>query len=218
MSKIDHSGQPLRVYGGETASQRKARQRRQFLQAGLQVFGSEGYRHSTVKQLCQVAGLTDRYFYRNFKDKEALLAAVYTEAMDGITGAIAEAVQRAGIAKDPHAAINAGLDAFFTAIEDQAVARVCWLEVLGVSADIDTLYNQRVKLFAQLLLMFAQSLKPDAPLNDNQPRIISLALVGAISQTALHWLLDGYRTPRADLVAANSLLINGAMEGFGLTR
>ena len=71
-----------RTYAGESLSERTARRRQQFLDAGLQVFGTTGYRTATVRQLCKQAGLTDRYFYESFASTEDLLVAVYEREFD----------------------------------------------------------------------------------------------------------------------------------------
>jgi AcrR family transcriptional regulator len=52
-----------RSYGGESANDRLARRRRQLLDAGLELFGTTGYRATTVRQLCREARVSDRYFY-----------------------------------------------------------------------------------------------------------------------------------------------------------
>ena len=70
-----------RTYGGRSADERHALQRRRFLDAGLELFGTIGFRATTVRALCREAGLTDRYFYKNFDHMEACLIAVYTEAI-----------------------------------------------------------------------------------------------------------------------------------------
>jgi AcrR family transcriptional regulator len=46
------------------------------------VFGATGYAAVSVKQVCQAAGLTERYFYQSFSDREALLAGVYDWQVD----------------------------------------------------------------------------------------------------------------------------------------
>lgn len=202
-----------RAYAGESAAQRLARQRRQFLDAGLELFGTVGYRAATVRALCKQAGLTDRYFYKNFSDTEDLLVAVYAEAMDQVQATVMEAVA-ATTADRPDRVIQAGLEAFFGAIENRRVARVCWLEVLGVSARIDEMYTRRVQQFADLMLVLARELLPRWPLADEEARVTGIAIVGAISQSAMHWLLEDYRTPRATLVSANARIIRGAMEAL----
>ena len=77
-----------RVYGGENQEERRARRRQQFLDAGLQVFGTLGYRAATVRSLCKQAGLTDRYFYESFDTTEDLLVGVYRQQCEALERAV----------------------------------------------------------------------------------------------------------------------------------
>ena len=214
MTKAKRKTEAGRVYGGESAAQRLARQRRQFLDAGLELFGTIGYRATSVRALCKQARLTDRYFYKNFHDTEDLLAAVYGESMDQVQAAVMEAIAGNSGADQLGNMIEAGLTAFFSAIENAHVARVCWLEVLGVSPRIDEMYTRRTQQFADLLLVVAKGLLPRWSLSDEETRITGITVVGAISQSALHWLLEGYRTPRATLVSANGRLIRALIDAL----
>lgn len=204
-----------RLYGGESAAERQARQRRQFMEAGLELYGTLGYRASPVRALCRQAGLIDRYFYKNFSDTEELLAAIYTECMDQIEAEVMAALGAELPGADPERIVTAGLDAFFKAFENSRVARVCWLEVLGVSPRIDALYSARIERFCELLIRVARGLLPRWPAQDDEAHYIAMALIGGVTQSAAHWLLSGYRAPRKVLVAANALVLRSAMVGLG---
>lgn len=212
MKKVKQNTESGRTYGGESAADRLARQRRQFMDAGLELFGTIGYRATTVRMLCKQAGLIDRYFYKTFRDTEDLLVEVYTEAVDQIKDKVISAISEAADLENPELQIRAGLDAFFTAYENARVARVCWLEVLGVSPRIDALYTSRIQDFGDLLLLQGKTIKPSWSLPEEETRITGIALVGAIIQSAMQWLLDDYRSPRATLVNANSRLIRSLLE------
>lgn len=209
MSKDLQAPESGRIYGGESAAERLARQRRGFMDAGLELFGTVGYRATTVRLLCRQAGLIDRYFYKNFGDTEDLLAAIYTESLDAIEAAVVAAI--AGLPADGglQAIADTALDAFFRAFENPRIARVCWLEVLGVSPRIDALYTARIQRFADLLMTIARPLLPGWSPDEEEVRVLGIALIGGISQSAQHWLLSGYRAPRATLVSANALLLRG---------
>jgi AcrR family transcriptional regulator len=209
MQNSEQKSKSGRTYGGESAEERLARQRRTFMDAGLELFGTVGYRATTVRILCKQAGLIDRYFYKTFTDTEDLLAAVYTESLDQIKAQVVDAIHKANSEQQSNKQIDLGLEAFFSAFENSRVARVCWLEVLGVSPRIDALYTSRVQDFAELLLQLGKSIKPNWSLEQEEARITGIALVGAISQSALQWLLDDYRSPRRTLVSANARLIRG---------
>ncbi len=63
---------PTRQYGGIDADQRRKERREKFLAAGLEAFGTLGYAKATIKGICQLAGLTEPYFYESFENKEDL--------------------------------------------------------------------------------------------------------------------------------------------------
>ena len=76
---------PARSYGGLAMEERVAARRARFVEAGVELFGTQGFRGATVRGICAAAGLTDRYFYESFASLESLLAAVYgslTERLD----------------------------------------------------------------------------------------------------------------------------------------
>lgn len=209
MQKNEQNIKSGRTYGGESAAERLSRQRQTFMDAGLELFGTVGYRATTVRTLCKQAGLTDRYFYKAFSDTEDLLAAVYTESLDQIQAEVVAAINIGASQQLALSQIDAGLEAFFSAFENSRMARVCWLEVLGVSPRIDALYTDRIQQFAELLLVLGRAIQPNWSIAEEETRITGIALVGAISQSALQWLLDNYRSPRAMLVSANARLIRG---------
>ena len=68
--------QAARPYGGLAMEERVAARRARFIEAGVELFGTQGFRGATVRGVCAAAGLTDRYFYESFPTLEALLAAV----------------------------------------------------------------------------------------------------------------------------------------------
>ena len=71
-----------RRYRGVSNETRMAERRLKLIEAGIKVFGSSGYHASTVKGLCQEAGLTERYFYESFSNAEALFTACYLHITD----------------------------------------------------------------------------------------------------------------------------------------
>src|ERR1700750_1425158 len=65
-----------RPYGGLAMAERVAARRARFIEAGTELFGTQGFRGATVRGICAAAGLTDRYFYESFETLEALLSEV----------------------------------------------------------------------------------------------------------------------------------------------
>jgi AcrR family transcriptional regulator len=91
MSEPKHAP-PVRPYGGVSAPERVALRRAALLDAGLELFGTEGYARTRVKDLCRQAGLTDRYFYESFAGTDELFLAVFDRIIDELFVAVAEAV------------------------------------------------------------------------------------------------------------------------------
>ena len=116
-----------RAYAGESQAERVARRRQQFLDAGLQVFGTSGFRTATVRQLCRQAELTDRYFYESFEHTEDLLVAVYEREFDHLQRAVLVALADEAAQRDPMLAVEKALNALFEMASEPRVARVCWL-------------------------------------------------------------------------------------------
>lgn len=68
---------PRRRYGGKTAEQRRAERREALVAAALDIWQESGWAAVTMRGVCARAGLTDRYFYESFADRDALLAHVW---------------------------------------------------------------------------------------------------------------------------------------------
>ena len=69
----------VRPYRGVEAPERLALRRRRFLEAGLDLLGAadSDLAGLTVRAVCGRAGLSARYFYENFNDKDELVSAVF---------------------------------------------------------------------------------------------------------------------------------------------
>lgn len=201
-----------RKYGGLSLEERKKQRREAFLNAGLSVFGSSGYRSASVRRLCQEAQLTDRYFYEACGNLESLLVDVYQGCMTDLSKKILNAVTTTYCEKgDPEEAIVAGLDIFFMELEDQQVARVCMIELEGLNPEVTQLYNRYIEGFAEILRQLALAVFPEMSLPASQQKIIALSLVGAMRQAATSWLANNYDSERTELVAATSQLFIGVI-------
>lgn len=204
-----------RPYAGESPDERVLRRRQQFLAAGLELFGSIGYRATTVRALCKQAGLTDRYFYESFTGTEDLLVAVYQHCLEGMQHRLLKALSAAQPGLDAHELVRVGLDAFFASVENPRVARVVWLEILGVSPRVDQVYNAAVRGFADIVLSLTRTRYPQLGLDDEEGRIVAIAMIGAVSQSTLHWLLGDYQASRATMVSATAYIFSGVINGLG---
>src|SRR3954452_21591813 len=125
---------PKRAYGGFSADERIAARRAKLLEAGLELFGTRGYATTGVKDICRVAGVTDRYFYESFNDGGALFLAVFDMVCDELFAAVVAAVASAG--DDAERRLRLPIDAFVRALAaDPRKARVVFTEAPAAGAD-----------------------------------------------------------------------------------
>jgi AcrR family transcriptional regulator len=200
-----------RLYRGENLAERTTRRRQQFMDAGLQIFGTTGYRSATVRMLCKRAELTDRYFYESFASTEDLLIAVYQQQFDQLQQAVTDQLATAAPDGDVMVTVRAGLSALFEMASQPCVARVCWLEVLGVSPRVDETYTRTFDGFAGLVVAFTRQRFPHWQIDDDEARMLGLALTGAVSQTVTHWVLGQYRENKQTLLSATARVFEGVM-------
>lgn len=68
-----------RPYRGVEAAERLATRRRQSLSAGLDLLGSDQHdiAELTIRTICRRAGLSVRYFYESFTDKDEFVGRVF---------------------------------------------------------------------------------------------------------------------------------------------
>lgn len=188
---------PERVYGGVSAQDRREHRRTSLIESGLQLFGTEGYLNVPVKRICDDAGLTQRYFYESFNDREALLDAVYRHCVDSLRSATTLAavayladvpeVQAGGAVPEAHIAglADAAFGAFLdTLTVDPRRARVILIEVVGVSPALEQLRIGAIHDWADLILGFASTDGVAAP---TQKRLAAIGVVGAITQLLVDW-------------------------------
>jgi len=176
------SNSTARPYRGVDAADRLARRRRQLLEAGLELLGSEpGASELTVRAVCRQAGLTVRYFYESFTAKDDLVAAVF----DWVIADIAATTQAAVAAAPPDEQSRAGMANVVRAIA--ADARVGRL-LFGVELSNAVIVRKRVEstaLFAALLFQHAGSLGAH---DNDTTRAASHFAVGGVGQTVSAWL------------------------------
>ena len=198
-----------RTYGGQSREQRQAQRRQQFLDAGLEVFGTEGFRLATVRSICRTAQLTDRYFYEEFGNLEGLLQAVYCDCMDRIYQQLMAELAQLSAGDSMREVVESSLEVFFAELEDPRVARVCMLELEGVSAGTDTLYLGYIRRFALLLMSMSRRAYPHWQLQDDEAELLGTGLVGAVRQISTSWLMSGHSHSRRLMVQTGSRIILG---------
>lgn len=73
------AGQRRGRWSGVPLEDRQALRRGQLIDAGVALLGGESGPALTVRAVCRAAGLTERYFYESFPDRDEFVRAVYDD-------------------------------------------------------------------------------------------------------------------------------------------
>ncbi|MEZ0340509.1 TetR/AcrR family transcriptional regulator [Mycobacterium sp. pV006] len=85
------SGQRRGRWSGVPLSDRQALRRDELITAGIAALGNPDRPGLTVRAVCRAAGLTERYFYESFTDRDDFVAAVYDEVCTAAMSALRQA-------------------------------------------------------------------------------------------------------------------------------
>jgi AcrR family transcriptional regulator len=178
----------VRPYRGVSADERRATRRAQLIDAALDLVGDGGLAGMTMTAVCARAGLTERYFYESFSDREDLLGAIH----DASVQAMDEAMFAALTATPPdllercRAAAGAMIGVL---TEDRRKARL-YVEAVA-SASLAERRAQSVSAHAEILAAQLRELRGlDRPEQRAPLRLATLVLIGGLAEAILGWL-DG---------------------------
>ncbi|MFC4372560.1 TetR/AcrR family transcriptional regulator [Nocardia halotolerans] len=203
-----------RRYRGAAPGQRQQDRRARLVEAATEVFGTEGYRTSTVTTICAAAGVGKRYFYESFTDSEDLLLEVHRETAARLIEAIHLGARDAEADIDTQ--VRVALTAYFQLIlDDPRVPRIAFFEILGVSQAVDRAYHEVLDALVDICLAL---IAPHVDLETHPAvsvRTVLFGLVGAIVIIAQKWVLDDYRQPLTDVVDSACLVVGAVLARIG---
>lgn len=84
-----------RQFKGLSLSERKEARREKLIEAGIATYGTLGFFSVTVKDVCQEAKLTERYFYESFKKSEDLFQTIFLKMIEELQQNLMQAVIKA---------------------------------------------------------------------------------------------------------------------------
>jgi AcrR family transcriptional regulator len=195
-----------RTYAGQPAKDRRNQRRQRLIEAGLDVIGEVGLSGLTMTLVIRRAGLTERYFYESFADRNQLLVAV--------AGAVAAALEHRLVAAGEAVAggIEARARATATALvsvltEDPRMARL-FVESVGS----DVLRPHRAAVMRRYAAYYVQDMLSLYRLRGKAVRarlnVASLMIVGGLAEALVAWLdRSGAGSPDAIIDACVQLTV-----------
>ena len=186
------------MYAGEPAETRRGRRRRQLLDAGLDVMGTEGWAATTVRGVCERARLTPRFFYESFDDLDALAVGVFDDVVGRVTASVLDALDDAGPGLRDRA--QAGFSTLVGALaDDPRLGRVAFVEALG-SEPLARRRLAAMRLVADVIAGQARATYPTTPEAEPFVELTSLVLAGGLTELLIVWLDGGLAAAPEQLV------------------
>lgn len=180
--------QVVRGYGGISAADRRTERRNKLLAAGRQIWGESGVTEVTVRGVCTAAGLTSRYFYEQFPNREALLFAISDDVRDELINALVTAgVGDPGTLADK---LTSALTAFLDIIAaDPHIHRIATGDVSSV-AGLAEHRTHILEMVADLIVRLAPSVLSTETPREAELRRSARFMVGGVNHLIETWLAD----------------------------
>jgi len=183
---VDAASPEPRRYRGITAAERRDQRRRRLLDAGLELFGTEGYAGTSIRSISAAASVNSRYFYESFTSREDLLYHVYLDIVSDIaTKAAAALAEERTIEGQARSALKAGWVAL---TEDPRRARIVALEVVGVSERLEELRRATRHALADITVTRALAVASDGVELRLDPVLTSRFLIGGVVEVLVDWI------------------------------
>jgi AcrR family transcriptional regulator len=168
---------------------RIAERRQRLLSAGLEVFATRGFQASKVSDVCAAAGLTQRYFYESFGDKEALLWAVAESIVADFVTAAGPSLALFGT--DFEAAVDGAARAVISSLtDDPRRARILFVEIVGVSPDLEDRRRVVIGALVDVIRDAAAAASGSWAREAVEVDLIARAVIGAAQELLIAYVRD----------------------------
>ncbi|CAM3325616.1 TetR family transcriptional regulator [Nocardioides dubius] len=180
-----------RDWNGSSLEERRARRREQLLDAGVTLLAEAGAAGLTVRAVCRLSGLSERYFYESFSNRDLLVLAAFDRVAEEVSAALSEAVAQApptpeGVARAAVAAVLAAT------IDEPSRGRVLFLAPAG-----DLLLHPRVDTVGRALVAMLREQLPAARSTAHR-ELVANSLAGALAYTFSGYVAGSLRVSREE--------------------
>jgi AcrR family transcriptional regulator len=150
-------------------------------EAALALYGERGFENTTVAEIAERAGLTERTFFRHYADKREVLF----DGSDAFADAFVGTVVNAPASEAPIDAVTAGLEAAAALIPSREFAR----QRQAIIAASPELQERELSKFASLATSLADALRGRGL--DEPAATLTSELASAVFRVAFERWIDG---------------------------
>ncbi|UUY03360.1 TetR/AcrR family transcriptional regulator [Svornostia abyssi] len=201
----------VRPYRGVSADDRRAQRRERLLEAGLDVLGEQGIAGVTMTAVRRRAGLTDRYFYESFRDRDDFLLALLAHSVQLVNTAVLRALEDAP--DDTPSRVRAVLAAALTEMTDDPRQARAFREAAGDPA-IRPHLNLALAAYAKAGAWELGGRRKRTKQDQARLELAATVLVGGLANAVTSWLEGGLKITRAELIDECTHLYVAAAESI----
>jgi AcrR family transcriptional regulator len=166
-------------------------------QAALTLYGERGFENTTVAEIAERAGLTERTFFRHFADKREVLFA----GADALQEALVSAVAGAPDALAPIDAVAKGLEAAAALLQERRGREFAQQRQTIIAASAELRERELIKL-ASLASALAHTLRQRG-LNDPTASLTAEIAIGVFRVAFERWIDDTNQQGFPQLIRAS---------------
>lgn len=176
------------------------------------MFGTVGYAMSPVGAICKTANLSNRQYYEEFADREALLIALYDDinnkALEAVSAALAELESPTFVDR-----VRTALEAYvsYTA-SDLRRAQVAYVQIVGVTPAIEAFRLEWRRRWVNLISELVRAAIERGEVHERDYNLAASAYVGAVNGLLQDWCATEDRAPLSDVIAELTRIAAAAVE------
>ena len=203
-----------RQFKGLSLTERKQARREKLIQAGIEAYGRQGFFAVTVKDICNEAKLTERYFYESFKKSDELFQTIFLTLIDQLQQNVMQAIMQASPV--PEKMIASGLTALLTTLKNNpGMARIIYIDAMLVQE----LHNQAtihetMSRFERMIHAFVMLTMPHIKRSEREISLIATGLNGYITQIAIRWVMSGFKQSMDEVLSSCSIVFLSLFNTF----
>src|SRR5690606_18673850 len=203
-----------RQFKGLSLTERKQARREKLIEAGIEAYGTHGFFAVTVKDICNEAKLTERYFYESFKKSDELFQTIFLKLIDQLQHNVMQAIMQAST--DPRKMIESGLTALLTTLKDNPrMARIIYIDAMLVQE----LHNQAtihetMLRFDRMIHAFVMLMMPHIDRPEREISLVATGLNGYVTQIAIRWVVSGFKQSMQEVLSSCSIVFLSLLDTF----
>ena len=203
-----------RQFKGMSLSERKLARKEKLIEAGIEAYGNHGFFSVTVKDICNEAKLTERYFYESFKKSEDLFQTIFLQLIEQLQQTVMNGVMQA--VPEPKNMIHSGLTAIFTMLKnDPRVARIIYVDAMLVQElHNHATIHETMGRFDRLIHSFVILMLPQIDRSEQEISLVATGLNGYVTQIAVRWVMGGFKQSLEEIVSACETVFISLIDSF----